>query len=76
MDEWLLGPDGKWVRLTAQESARLDARVDCEDHLAVAMTSLEAVMQSSRTLVAKSRRRRRARTMRLRIVPRLSPRFE
>jgi hypothetical protein len=65
--EWLVGPDGRYVRLTPEQAVAIDARATYED-LVVAVQRLRDTIDVSRVALADSRRRRRVRQSALRLV--------
>jgi len=66
--EWLVGSDGRYVKLTAEQALAIDLRATVEDFTR-AFDGLGEVIQASRSVVADSRRRRLRRHSRLRLVP-------
>jgi hypothetical protein len=65
--EWLLGEDGKYVPLTTTESRLIDACASLED-LVEAFDGMRETILASRSLVSDSRRSRRMRQSRLKLV--------
>jgi len=66
--EWLVGSDGRYVKLTAEQALAIDLRATVEDFTR-AFDGLGEVIQASRSVVADSRRRRLRRHSLLKLVP-------
>jgi hypothetical protein len=65
--EWLVRPEGGYVRLTTAQALLIDSSATLED-VAVAVDDLRDAIAASRSLVGDSRRWRRMRSSGLRAV--------
>jgi hypothetical protein len=65
--DWLVAPDGRYVRLTTTQALLVDTSATLQD-LAAAVADLRDAIAASRSLVADSRRWRRTRQSGLRVV--------
>jgi hypothetical protein len=65
--EWLIGADGRYVKLTAEQALQIDLRATVED-LVSALDGIREAIQASRAAIADSHRLRRRRQSSLRLV--------